>query len=235
MDNAAINKARIVYYGLFSSVFSFSMDKEKYEAIVSAVDILQQNPIDEQSEKALTNMKRRLTNGGYAALEKECDRVFYSPTTALVPMTASFYNEQRDDGRKRVEMINYVLESKFRRDADAYKEHEDHIEFVMQFLQKMIELELQGDRGARELEEKVFAHILNGMVDEFGDKLFSHEESFFYKQVVLALRSFIDLERIYLNIPQPEKQQKHSSGKLENTKGKQNERKCIQLGSAGCA
>ncbi len=63
MDTTAINKARIIYYGLFSSLFSFSMGKEKYETIVNAVDLLQRNPIDEQSEKALSNMKRRLAKG----------------------------------------------------------------------------------------------------------------------------------------------------------------------------
>lgn len=229
MDNTAINKARIIYYGLFSSLFSFNMGKEKYETIVNAVDLLQQNPIDEQSEKALSNMKRRLAKGGYAALQNECDRVFYSPTTSLVPMTASYYHEQRDDGHKRVEMINYVLESKFRRNAETFKEHEDHIEFVMQFLQKLLNEEVQGDTAARHLSVKVFANILNGMVDEFADNLFRHKKSFFYKQVVLALRSFIDFERVYLNISKPEKNRIQASREADQAKGKDKDRQCIQL------
>lgn len=235
MDNAAINRARTVYYELFSSLFSFSMGVEKYDTIVSAVEILHQNPIDEQSEKALSNMKRRLAKGGYAALHQECDRVFYSPATAFVPMTASYYHEQRDDGRKRVEMINYVLESKFRRNKGMYKEHEDHIEFVMQFLRKLIDDELEGNTAAPLLATKVFAHILNEMVDEFADNLFHHEQSFFYKQVVLALRSFIEFERLYLNIPRPEQNRKETLRKVEHGQVKQEARKCIQLGSAGCA
>lgn len=234
MDNAAINRARILYYGLFSSLFSFSMGAEKYQTIVSAVDILRRNPMDEQSEKALSNMQRRLAQGGYAALQKECDRVFHSPTTVFVPMTASYYHEQRDGGRKRVEMIDYVLKSKFRRNAETYKEHEDHIEFVMRFLQQLIVAELQGDTAARLLAAQVFSNILNEMVDEFADNLFRHEQSFFYKQVVLALRSFIDFERIYLNISRPEKNLNHTSRKTEHDKEKQEARKCIQLDSFGC-
>lgn len=235
MDNTTINRARIVYYGLFSSLFSFSMGKEKYDTIVRAVNILHQNAIDDQSEKALDNMKRRLKKGGFTALEQESDRVFFSPTTAFVPMTASFYHEQRDDGKKRVEMIDYLLQSTFRRNTKTYKEHEDHIEFVMQFLQKLIEQELQGNQTAGLLAKKVFANILNPMVDEFADTLFRHDKSHFYKQAVLALRSFIDFERLYLNIPQPETSESRAMRKKELDKGKEPSRTCIQLGSAGCA
>ena len=235
MDNTAINRARIVYYGLFSCLFSFRMGREQYDTIVRAVNILHRNSIDEQSEKALDNIKRRLKKGGFEALEQESNRVFFSPTTAFVPMTASFYHEQRDDGKKRVEMIDYLLQSKFRRNTNTYKEHEDHIEFVMQFLQKLIEQEVEGDASAGLLARKVFANILNPMVDDFADNLFRHDKSFLYKQAVLALRSFIDCERLYLNIPKPENSESRTARKIEQARKKEQTHTCVQFGTTGCA
>ncbi|MFV0439093.1 MAG: molecular chaperone [Desulfopila sp.] len=205
MDTVAIDRARVVYYSFFSSLYAFVLDEEKFAAIVRGAELLAANPIDEQSARAFANMRRRLQKGGYAALRRESDRVFASPITALVPMTASFYHEQRDDGRKRVEMIDYVRQSKFRRNDAVYREHEDHIEFVLLFIGRMIEEGLAGDVGANQLARTVFYHILNEMVDQFGDALFACEQSFFYKQTVLALRSFIACERLYLDVSPPKK------------------------------
>ena len=120
MERVAINKARVVYYGLFASLFSFCMTREHFEIIEKSVDLLSENPIDEQTAKALPGITKRLQEGGYPALKEESDQVFYNPTTTFVPMTASYYYEQRDDGSKRREMINYLLESKFRRNASEY-------------------------------------------------------------------------------------------------------------------
>ena len=146
MDTHNINKARIVYYGFFAAFFSFYLEEQHIYVIEQCIDLLRENPIDEQTANALANLQRKLKKGGYAALKNESDRLFYSPATAFVPMTASYYTEQRDDGNKRMEMINYIAESKFRRNTDTYKEQEDHIEFVFLFLQKLIEEELHGDQ-----------------------------------------------------------------------------------------
>jgi TorA maturation chaperone TorD len=233
MDNVAINKVRIVYYGLFSSFFAFSIDESDFKNIVDAVDILSTNPLDDQTEKSLKNIKRRLNKGGYDALKNESDKVFFSPTTIFVPMTASYYNEQRDGGNKRIEMMSYVLESKFRRNTDEYKEYEDHIEFVMLFIQKLINEELQGDLSAQMLSKKVFVNILNEMIDEFSNNLFNHEKSQLYKQIVLALRSFIDFERLYLNIAQPIKEEVKKRAKINVLEDDQQTRKCVKLNHNG--
>ncbi len=230
MESTAINKARIVYYGLFSSLFSFNMKEDKYKKIVQYVDILSTSPIDEQTEKALINIKRRIKKGGYIAVKMESDRIFFNPTTTFIPMTASYYIEHRDNGNKRIEMINYVFESKFRRDTDQFKEHEDHIEFILLFIQKLIHEELEGDTSAPILARKVFSHILNEMIDDFSLNLFNHEKSFFYKQIALALRSFIDFERLYFNVQKPVKTEPNNLAKPNIKKDKQQPRECIKLG-----
>ncbi len=234
MENTAVNKARIIYYGLFASLFSFSLEEENFEKIVQYVDILSTNPIDESTERALTNIKRRLNKGGYLALKKESDRIFYNPTTTFIPMTASYYIEQRDDGKKRIEMTNYVFESKFRRNSDEYKEHEDHIEFILLFIQKLIHEELAGDNSAPILAKKIFVHILNEIIDDFSLNLFNHETSFFYKQVALALNSFVDFERLYFNVQKPAETKADRLAKPNIKKEKQHSKECIKLGHDGC-
>ena len=90
MDTRNINKARIVYYGLFAAFFSFQLSEEHLGIINRSIDILNQNPIDERTAKALANIQRKLKKGGYTALTNESDRIFYSPATSFVPMTASY-------------------------------------------------------------------------------------------------------------------------------------------------
>ncbi len=234
MDHDAINKARVIYYGLFSSFFSFNITKEDYEVLVSSVELLLQSPIDEQSEIAFTKIHRRLTKAGFAGLKQESDRVFYSPTSTFVPMTASYYIEQRDDGSKRLEMIQYVAESKFRRNSAEYKEHEDHIEFIFRFMQKLIVEEINGDVFSNQLAKKIFANVLNDIIDEFADNLFNHEKSLVFKQVALVLRSFIDFERFYFNINKPGNIDRKTHAKPQIKKSKKQSQGCVKLGNSGC-
>ncbi|MDR3629143.1 MAG: molecular chaperone TorD family protein [Desulfocapsaceae bacterium] len=203
MDVNAVNKARVVYYGLLSSLFSFCLGRDQFDNILKSIDVLRKNPIDEQTGSALNRMQEKLTAGGWQALKDESDAVFYNPTAAFVPMTASFYAEQRDDGAKRREMIGYVLESKFRRNADEFKEQEDHVEFVLFFMQQLILEELRGDASCRILAGKVFANILNEMLDEFADGLVRHAESRVYTDAALVLQSFTECERLFLDIAGP--------------------------------
>lgn len=204
MDTRNINKARIVYYGLFAAFFSFQLSEEHLGIIDRSLAVLSKHPIDEQTAKALANIKRKLKRGGYTALANESDRIFYSPAQKTVPMSASFYTEQKDDGAKRMEMIRYIAESKFRRNEEAYKEQEDHIEFVFIFIRTLIEEELQGDTGAPVLVKKIVENILNSMVGPFCHHLMTHEDSFIYRDVALTLQSFMECERLFLGIAAPQ-------------------------------
>lgn len=203
MDNNAINKARLVYYGLFASLFTFNMNEEHYEKTVKCVDLLCENPIDEDSEIALKELQKGLKSGGFEALHNESNDIFYNPITSFIPMTASYFFEERDDGQKRVEMLNYILKTKYRKDGEQYKENEDHIEFISLFMQKLIEDEIAGDEQGAELAKQVFENILNSMIDEFTEKVYKHEKSDLYKQAAVIFKSFNECERLFLNVTKP--------------------------------
>ncbi|PLY06207.1 MAG: hypothetical protein C0625_10315 [Arcobacter sp.] len=201
--NQQIDKARMVYYGLFSALLSFLETDEKYENIKDTIDYLSNNPLEEYSAEELSNMKEFLNIHSFTGLKDESNLVFYSPSTTYIPTTASYYNEARDDGKKRIEMYNYLAQSKFRRDESLYKESEDSICFVFNFMNKLIEDNLNGEKTSELLAKSVFENILNEMSDLFSSNLYNHESADFYKDLALLLKVFIEFERHYYNLSKP--------------------------------
>jgi len=202
IDTEKINKARALYYGLFSSIFTFIDGKDDYEKILYSIEYLSQNPIDENSKLAFENIKKYLQKDGFIKLKEENNNLFFSPSTTFIPVTASYYEEDRDDGQKRVEMTNYLLKSNFRKEINSFKEPEDHISFIFAFLQKNIEQDLKKDKNR--LLDGVFENILNPIIDRFIENIYSHENSFFYKNIAIVLKVFIELERVYLDVKKVE-------------------------------
>lgn len=203
MDRVSIHKARTVYYGLFASLFAFSFNESHFKAIVRAVDLLCVSPLDEDSGEALREMKSILETSTFRDVKDESDMVLFSPTTSPVPMTASFYDEQRDDGKKRVDMMRLVLQSKFRRNTEVFKENEDHIEFIALFMQQLIEEHVQGDEGAEVVAATVFETVVNPMVNQLSAKIFHHENSVLYRHAAVVLDSFAEFERLFLDVARP--------------------------------
>jgi len=220
VNKEGMNIARVVHYGLFSAVFKFLENEKSFEDIKHTVSLLCENSIDNNYEEAFRNMNKFLNDGGFNALQEENNEVFYSPTSTFIPVTASYYDEQRDDGKKHLKMIDYVLKSKFRRDTSTCKEHEDHIEFILHFIQKLIEEEIRGDKDASILSREVFENVLNPMIDEFSENLYLHEKSDFYKNTAVAMRVFISLEREILNVDKPISKKINEDDKKPLTKEK---------------
>ncbi len=202
IDNQKLNKARVLYYGLFSSVFSFINSKSDYEKVIHTIEFLSQNPIDENSKVAFASIKDFFEKKGFEGLKEENNNLFFSPSTSFIPVTASFYEEDRDDGQKRVEMSGYVLKSNFRKNNESFKESEDHISFIFAFLQKVIEQDIKNDKNQLVLD--VFSNILNTIVDRFIENVYFHESSVFYKNIAVILKVFIELERVYLDVKKVE-------------------------------
>ncbi len=215
MDNKAINQARAVYYGLFSSLFAFVLEEERFVGTEKSIEILLQNPMDGNSKKALENMNSIIKIEGKKFLTDEYDGIFYDLTCDPIPTTASFYEEDRDDGKKRILMVDYVLQSSYRRDTQKYTDLEDDIGFILSFMQKLILDEIDGDKKAGLLEKEVFEKVLNNFVDEFIENIYMHENSAFYQEVALLLKVFIEFERVFLKVNKPKEKKKIA--KKENT------------------
>ena len=195
MNQNQINSARVVFYGLFASVFTYFETDKNFKALQNTVNVLSQNPLDPNSEKALLDMKSILDEKGFIALKDEANMVFYSPSTAYIPMSASYYCEARDDGKKRQEMIDLVNLSNFRRDSEKYKDNEDNIAFMFNFMHHLIQNTLDGDENSEKITRGVFERVINEIVDDFTNNVYKHEYSDFYKSMAIVLKVFIEFER----------------------------------------
>lgn len=197
-DIESINNARIIYYRLFSSLFSFIDLESDYTFIKDTVSYLEKKPIEENSSNALKEMNSFLLENSLNTLKEENNELFFSPSTTFIPLTASFYDEGRDDGKKRLEMIDFLLESNFRKNNLTFEQSEDEISFILKFLENLIEE--NKSLQINNLFKETFENILNNFVDEFIDNIYNHESSVFYKNVVILFKVFIEMERNLLSI-----------------------------------
>lgn len=220
MNQDEINRARVVFYGLFASLFTFFETDENFEKLKNSIDALSETPLDSNTKEAFLNMKNFLDNGGFKALKDEANEVLYSPSTTYIPMSASYYVEARDDGKKRQEMVELVNLSNFRRDDDIYKENEDNIAFMFNFLHHLIQNTLDGDVNAEKITRGVFERVLNEIVDEFIHNVYKHESSDFYKHLAVVLKVFIEYERHLYGISSVAKEEVKEADKTRGSKQK---------------
>lgn len=200
MDVNAINQARALYYTFFARILDFVEKEEAYGDLEKLLDIFIANPLDEKTLEAFRAIRSHLKTEGFSALKQEYDDVFVSPESSFIPLSASYYDEGRDDGQKRVQAAGLVLRSKFRRNRPVCNDSEDQVLFLFRLMHTLIQAGIEGDEESLGLSKEVFSQIINDFIDEFTDHLFHHEKSFFYKNTAVILHSFIDFERLYLNV-----------------------------------
>ncbi|MDY0238440.1 MAG: molecular chaperone TorD family protein [Campylobacterales bacterium] len=202
--NIEILQARSAYYGWLAALFGYVKDEKIVENISLSLDILATNPIEEKSAKSLENMQDFLKEKGFNALCEENNEVFYSIATTLIPVTASYYDEGRDDGKKRVEMADYFFKSTFRRDTSASNEPEDHVSLIFGLNSSLLRQAANGCKESEKLANEIFKEMINPFIDSFELALFTHESADFYKNVSVILNAFISFERFLLKVSKPE-------------------------------
>ncbi len=207
-DNQTINKARALYYNFIANFFVLSSKSENYFELIRLLNILKENPLDESSANALNSISNLLDSSSNVALLKEFDDLFHNPLNKKIRQTASFYDEGVESGRKRVEMIEFVAKTKLRRDENSYFEYEDSVGFIFSL---MAELSNQVASGEKEYENTVhciFAQILNNFIDEFAKDIYENDKANIYRELMVVLHTFIEFERLYLEVPKPVKKEK---------------------------
>jgi len=198
MQNREINEGRAFYYGFFSKLFTFTYDKERFAGVKEAAEILHNYALEENSKKALEHF---LQNYNEQKLADEFDEIFYDLSQDPVPTTASFYDEEIENGKMKIKMVDIVLGSKFRKNEE-YKDSEDDIGFIFPFMQYLILEKLNGDEKSEWLEGKTF-DVLNTFIDDFAENVYMHQASDLYKDIAVVLKAFIESERIFLEKPKP--------------------------------
>ncbi len=207
-NDIAINKARAVYYNLFSKFFVYPKDMDKYKELLNILSFIKQAPLDSNCEEALSNLELKLPKDSNELLISEFDELFSNPNFLVVKSTASFYDEGIENGNKRLEMLQFLAKTTIRRDEKSYFENEDNIGFIVTILFELLESFNNGEAKYENTIHCIFEQILNSFVDEFNEELYNHEKSDIYKEVAVLFSSFIAFERLCLNVAKPPKKEK---------------------------
>ncbi len=225
-DNSTIYKARALYYNLFANFFVPSYDMEHYLSLLSLVSLLKENSLDMESAKALEKIENLLEKTSNSKLIQEYDDLFLNPITAKVRQTASFYDEGVESGKKRVEMINFVGKTKIRRNEKDYFEYEDSVGFLFSFLAQLCDNVAKGEEEYINTIHCVFSEILNDFIDEFASLVYEDDNALIFKELMVVLHSFIEFERLFLDVSKPvAKQRFQKEKKEENISEEEKERR----------
>lgn len=207
-DNKSINKARALYYNLFANFFVVSAKSENYFELLRLINILKENPLDSTSGEALENISNMLDSSSNVVLLQEFDNLFHNPLTKKIRLTASYYDEGVESGRKRVEMIQFVAKTKLRRDEKNYFDYEDSVGFMFSFMSQLCDSISNGESEYENTVHCIFSQILNDFIDEFAKDVYEHEKANIFTELMVVLHSFVEFERLFLEVAKPAPKQR---------------------------
>ncbi|WP_419764277.1 MAG: TorD/DmsD family molecular chaperone [Arcobacter sp.] len=215
-DKNSINKARALYYNLFENFFVVSSKSENYFELIRLINVLKENPLDQVSGTALNTISEMLDPTSNVKLVQEYDDLFHNPLTKKVRTTASFYDEGVESGKKRVEMIQFVAKTKLRRDEKNFFEYEDSVGFIFALMASLCDAVANGNKEYENTVHCIFAQIINEFIDEFAKDVYEHEKSNVFRELMVVLHSFVEFERLYLEVSKPAPKEKVEENKNES-------------------
>ena len=192
---------RGLYYSLFSRLFVFSQDADRFSGVNAMLGLASAHALNEESAAAIMRIQAKFDEKNPQNLADEFDEIFHAPPSPL-RNSLSYYDEGYEVGHACAKVRKILARTDLRRDEAKFKENEDNVGFVFalmsEFIARESELELYG-----ELEEQLFKEIINPNIDEFIEGLFNHESSEIYKDVAVLLQGFVEFERVVLSAPRP--------------------------------
>lgn len=197
--DANLIKARSYYYEFFAIPFFFYNTDAKFKRWQQQLEFLKGSPIAPADAAEFENLQKF----SFEEFKSEQNSVLFDFSYANVPMSASFYDEGRDDGKMRLSVLNTLKKSKFRRNMELCKECEDYVGFIF-YLHSTL-LRSEAEEGAEALSTELFANVTNGFVDEFGEFLCGHVKADFFRSLGGLMKSFFALERSLLALNAPKK------------------------------
>ncbi|TQR30343.1 formate dehydrogenase-specific chaperone [Campylobacter sp. MIT 99-7217] len=187
-----VKTTRKYFYEFFSLPFSF-VDEQVFARFKAQAEFLALNPLREDLKKDF----EVILSFGLQDFLNEQNAVFFDFSYVNVPVTASFYDEGRDDGRKKLKACEILRKTPFRRDEKC-AQSEDEFAFSFALMPSLIDL---NEDIAKEFVEQ----ILNSVIDEFIEKLQIHKNSVFFAHFANIMQVFFDFEREILDLDKPSK------------------------------
>lgn len=203
-------KARSYYYEFASSVLFFHEEEKFFANIQEKIKELAKFPITDENKVDFETMSKF----DFAKFKDEQNTLFFNLSYSNIPTTASFYDEGRDNGKARLDVINIIKQSSYRRDENMCEEGEDFIGFIFGLMATFLQDEMNG--GKQELSSELFTISINNFIDEFLEMIEKNKQAVFYQAFANIMRNFIALERSLLDLQMPNK--KNSQAKLAMSK-----------------
>lgn len=194
-----ILKARSYYYEFASSAIFFSEKEEFFKNMQEKIKELSKFPIADEN---MTDFEL-MSKFSFSEFKNEQNNIFFNFSYANIPTTASFYDEGRDNGKARLDVINIVKKSPYRRDEKKCEEGEDFIGFIFALMATFLQDEIKDEKP--ELSTELFTKSINNFIDEFLEMIEKSKQAMFFKAYANVMTNFIALERSLLNVTAPVK------------------------------
>ncbi|AJC85872.1 TorD/DmsD family molecular chaperone [Campylobacter sp. RM16704] len=189
-----IDLSRKYFYEFFSKAFNF-IDENEFKIWHKQVLVLAQSPLDDSLKPDF----EKLSACSFTSFKEEQNEVFFDFSYVNVPVSASFYDEGRDDGKMKIQACDIIRKTKFRKSEEC-KQSEDEFGFLFAFMASIIEHDLK-------IAEQLFRFVINPVIDEFIEKLQIHKNSNLYISIANIMKIFFQNERAYLEVQAPAKRE----------------------------
>lgn len=206
LEKSSVDKARLLYYGLFSKFFIFNQNM--LNDVDDMLAIIISNPLSENVKSSATNLLNTIDAKGKKTIVDEYEDLFHNPTNNPLSTSVSFYDEGIEFGKKHIQTKEILFKTNIRKDEKNYKESEDNFGFLMVFMYEIIKNITNGKDEYKSLQATLFENIINPYINLFIDDVFIHPQSKNYKDIAIIARDFMEFERLYFEIKKPSLKQK---------------------------
>lgn len=198
IDKKSVENARLLYYSIFSRLFCFSYDEDRFNGVLQGLKLIANASLDSRSEEALKELISNIDDK-YENISKEYDDIFHAPPSP-VRSTISYYDEGYETGVACVEIKKLLAKTNIRKDKTKYVEFEDNFGFIFTLMSKFIELYIGGKEEYEQYAHELFEKYINIFIDDFLNAVYIHEKSNLYKDIVNLMVSFFEFERAYYGV-----------------------------------
>lgn len=187
-----LDVARSYYYEFLAYPLFYDEDSANFDKFIEQVKYLSTSPVDSSNIADFET----ILSFDFAKFKEEQNAVLFDLSYINVPLTASFYAEGRDDGEKRLKVIEILKRTKFRRDSQNCKVSEDYLGFIFKLMSTLLKEDLA-------LSRELFESVINDFCDEFIKLMSEHKKAVFFKAYINIFANFIALERSVLGLKAP--------------------------------
>ncbi|WP_198304808.1 TorD/DmsD family molecular chaperone [Arcobacter vandammei] len=196
MQNIQTNQARLFVYNLLSLFFIEEYTKTKQDEIVKNLEILSQNAFSPIVEKACIEILEFLKQKEQNEIFNHYQELFLIPFGECVPISVSWYHEQREGGIMQLKVKDVLAKTKIRKDENSFTAQEDHLGFIFTLCAYLLEQQLN-EEIKEDLQKELFVEVLSPYIDKFFYRLMA-AKSPIYSNVGLIVESFYEFEKAYI-------------------------------------